>query len=705
MKLRQITELMEGFKEAQVEFAKYVSGEEVKDLLNRYREVVKQNRAKGDERNIDYWRKQGFEKFSEFVKNAEQAVSKRSIKRQSKDVGKAIILKETERWLIVVPLDKSASCFYGKDTAWCTTKPFANYYEQYFYERGVTLIYFLNKETGGKWAIACHSAVSQCEYFDQEDNSISEDEFNSQTGINSAKVVDYAREKEPQINNAREKYKDIVDNLSNRLRKGEVSPEIEKDLIYTKNLKMIAGYLNYALDSGNVSPALVKLAGQITRDSMFASLPSPPTSEEQHSIFKIEKFPENIKIDIANQVANRAGTEEVLNKIISEMGNDEYPGGQYLTASAYNKLNSLGADIPVEDLLMNGRMGTMFNFVDFELPTDQVIDLMNDAKTKNDIESGKLMRGIASYVSSRPDDFDPKVIGEIYSFANRTFNASLFIDKLENAVSRTKDVAVIDDVAARLLKSKSAGTWYRNDTTLASAVLGNAVSSESKNAKSLFPMVFPYVAQSGGRLKNLVDKFLTPESIVELTRNTEDPIEFLVSIAKHIPEMLSKDTALAALKNAGEDFDEVYNGTFTTAGKRFLKPLTDIIYSNEGSKDKEDFVGMIKSGEDSALGDPSEIIQKSNNDPAVIAAYAGHGIFPQSVNYTPELLRKIVDSANEDIQVVMIGSKFRDIVDADQVGRKLAELGHPAANQFADAIKKAQQKDTVTEIKRLAGLS
>lgn len=705
MKLRQITELMEGFKEAQIEFAKYVSGEEVKDLLNRYREVVKQNRAKGDERNIDYWRKQGFEKFSEFVKNAEQAVSNRSIKRQSKDVGKAIILKETERWLIVVPLDKSASCFYGKDTAWCTTKPFANYYEQYFYERGVTLIYFLNKETGGKWAIACHSAVSQCEYFDQEDNSISEDEFDSQTGINSAKVVDYAREKEPQINNARDKYKDIMDNLSNRLRKGEVSTEIEKDLIYTKNLVMITTYLVYALDSGNVSPTLIKLAGMITRDSMFASLPHPPTSAEQHFIFNNKKFPENIKIDIANQVANRAGTEEVLNKIIHEMSDGEYPGSQYLIASAYNKLKSLGAEIPVEDLLMHSRMGTMFNFMDIELPVDEVVDLMYSAMRTNDFKSLELLRGIASYVSSRPDDFGPKVIGELYNYADRTLNEPLFVDKLENAINRTKDVNVIDEISRRLLKQKSSGEWYRIDTQLALAVLNNAVSLKSKNAKALFPMIAPDVAQDGNEMKRLSKTFFSPESIVDVTRSTEDPIEFLVTIAKNSPEMLSRDTALAALKNAGEDFDEVYSGTFTTAGKRFLKPLTDIIHPDEGNKNKEDFVSMINSGDDDALGNPSAIIQKSNNDPAVIAAYAGHSIFPQSVNYTPELLRKLVDAAHEDIQVVMIGSKFKDIVDADQVGRKLAELGHPAANQFADAIKKAQQRDTVTEIKRLAGLS
>lgn len=704
MKLRQFTKLMEGFKEAQVEFSKYVSGDEVKDLLNRYREVVKQNRAKGDERNIDYWRKQGFEKFSEFVKTAEQAVSNRSIKRQSKDVGKAIILKETERWLIVVPLDKSASCFYGKDTSWCTTKPFANYYEQYFYERSVTLIYFLNKETGGKWAIACHSSVDQREYFDQDDNSISEDEFDSQTGINSAKVVDYVREKEPQIDNVRKKYTDVVESLIGRLRNGDVSPEIEKDLIYTKNLKLITKYLNYALDSDNVSPALIKLAGQITRDSMYAALPSPPTSEDQHAIFKIEKFPENIKIDIANQVANRAENEEVLNKIIYEMGDGEYPGSQYLVASAYNKLKSLGADIPVEDLLINGRMGTMFNFMDIELPVDEVVDLMSSAMRTNDMKSAFLMRGIASYVSSRPDDFGPKVIGKLYDYADRTLNPLMFDDKLENAINRTKDVNVIDEVSRRLLKQESAGTWYRGSSRLALAVLSNVVSLKSKNAKLLFPKIVSKVVQGGHAMKGISNTFLTPEAIVEITRDAEDPVEFLVSVAKHFPGVLSRDTALAALKNAGEDFDEVYNGTFTSSGKRFLKPLADIIHPDEGNKNKEDFVGMIKSRDEDALGDPSAIIQRSNNDPEVIAAYAGHGIFPQSVNYTPELLRKIVDAAHEDIQVVMIGSKFMDIVDADQVGRKLTELGHPEANKFADAIKKAQQNDTVTEIKRLAGL-
>jgi hypothetical protein len=112
--------------------------------------------------------------------------------------------------LIVIPLDKDASCFYGKNTSWCTTKPFQGYFENYFYDESITLIYFIRKSDGGKWAIAVGKNTIQ--YFDVEDNEI-ENAFNfkHQTGLNPKPFIKLANEKSPTIEKSREKYRSLKD--------------------------------------------------------------------------------------------------------------------------------------------------------------------------------------------------------------------------------------------------------------------------------------------------------------------------------------------------------------------------------------------------------------------------------------------------------------------------------------------------------------
>ena len=41
---------------------------------------------------------------------------------------------ENDDWLVVIPLDKDASCFHGKNSDWCTTKINQGNFEDYFYE-------------------------------------------------------------------------------------------------------------------------------------------------------------------------------------------------------------------------------------------------------------------------------------------------------------------------------------------------------------------------------------------------------------------------------------------------------------------------------------------------------------------------------------------------------------------------------------------
>jgi hypothetical protein len=237
----------EGYKEATAEFTTANNDKaEVDKVIAQYRELVDRNQVKGDERNIDWWRKQGWNKFKEFVSSKSTEKSITQVKR-SKDEGDSHTIAENATWLIVVPLNKDASCFHGKNTDWCTSKPFQSYFEKYFYKDEVTLIYCLNKKTGDKWAIAGHKKLDgKAEYFDKNDKSLTKEQFDTQTGLNSDDLIKKALGSEidtkAQIN--REKYKAAIGKIEEFLNTNpkERNTEIEKLLFYTKS-QLITDYM------------------------------------------------------------------------------------------------------------------------------------------------------------------------------------------------------------------------------------------------------------------------------------------------------------------------------------------------------------------------------------------------------------------------------------------------------------------------------
>lgn len=172
--------------------------------------------------------------------------SKTQVKR-SKIPGKSINLVDNDNWHIVIPLDKDSSCFHGKNSDWCTTKPNQSYFEQYFYDRSIILIYCKNNKTGGMWAIAAHKDTDRIEMFDQNDNSMSKEAFNSQTGLNVDNIVAEASKHQPNISSSRDVYKEAIARIKEYLNSDNVgrNAQIEKDLILTKNGDLCFGYIWY----------------------------------------------------------------------------------------------------------------------------------------------------------------------------------------------------------------------------------------------------------------------------------------------------------------------------------------------------------------------------------------------------------------------------------------------------------------------------
>ena len=80
------------------------------------------------------------------------AVSLAALKEFDKELeSQAIKEYEDDKWLVVRPLTFQSSSKYGASTRWCTTYQKEKQYFARYWKRGI-LVYFINKETGYKFA-------------------------------------------------------------------------------------------------------------------------------------------------------------------------------------------------------------------------------------------------------------------------------------------------------------------------------------------------------------------------------------------------------------------------------------------------------------------------------------------------------------------------------------------------------------------------
>jgi hypothetical protein len=239
--------IFEDYKTAKLAFVN--SGADPSDVdqtINQFKQLSQKNQLAPNEKNIDLWPKQGFDKFKSFVQSKVTTPTLTQVKRKRLP-GRSHNLFENDNWLIVIPLDKDASCFHGKNTDWCTTKVNQSYFEQYFYDREVTLIYCLNKQTGGLWAIAAHKEIDKVECFDQKDKSLTVFAFKSQTGLDALKLRDMALTDLPnkEVTDSRIQYKQALDKIDSYLSSGTTEPnqEIEKLILLTNNIDVCTKYI------------------------------------------------------------------------------------------------------------------------------------------------------------------------------------------------------------------------------------------------------------------------------------------------------------------------------------------------------------------------------------------------------------------------------------------------------------------------------
>jgi len=209
--------LNEGYPDTIAAFNKAADPTQVKTAIDQYRNLVNKNQVQGNERNIDWWRAQGWEKFSQFVADKSTQATKTQVKRK-RATGNSITIKETTDWLVVIPLDHDASCFHGRGSDWCTARPTSHYFDSYFLDENIIVIYCINKVDGDKYAIAIHPDNNRIELFDIKDHAITEAQFQTATGFNPRSLISLIPHDDPRISHAKDLRQRLISKVKQSLK-------------------------------------------------------------------------------------------------------------------------------------------------------------------------------------------------------------------------------------------------------------------------------------------------------------------------------------------------------------------------------------------------------------------------------------------------------------------------------------------------------
>lgn len=143
MKINDIL-LFESFPLAKKEFSQEADPAEVEKYISKYREYLKQSFISNEyEKDINYWRKLGYDDFKEFMDYTDERAKKSNVmKRMTKDF---IVVEDNQAYRIASPCSYAASKKLGVHSTWCTSSSNPVYFRKYFYDDNNILAFFLPK--------------------------------------------------------------------------------------------------------------------------------------------------------------------------------------------------------------------------------------------------------------------------------------------------------------------------------------------------------------------------------------------------------------------------------------------------------------------------------------------------------------------------------------------------------------------------------
>lgn len=176
--------LFESYKDAYRIFSKNNDESLVKDYIETFKKLSQKQLI--DYKDISYWVKEGWNSFVDYVDKNRHKESNRQQKKKEKS--NKIILYNNGNLFAIVPLNHSASKYYGRSTKWCTSSYSPDDWNEYFKKDKFVLIYVFSDKN--KYAIRFDDIGSTL--YDDTDEEISEKEFVSNIGISSDYFINLA---------------------------------------------------------------------------------------------------------------------------------------------------------------------------------------------------------------------------------------------------------------------------------------------------------------------------------------------------------------------------------------------------------------------------------------------------------------------------------------------------------------------------------
>ena len=304
----------ESFKDAQAKFEEVEDSATVKSYIETFRLLSKQNKIKGQDKDIGKWIKAGWDDFKAFVDMSKEIKSKRS---QNKVVKKdAIEIYKDDNVQAIVPLTTKASQIYGRNTKWCTASTEGdNLFHQYFYIDKLVLIYII--KDGEKFAIVTdHNFERVVQIFDSLDKSMEVSSFKSHVGYDPLIFVKACK------------------------------PHSERIIEYSNPNREIMSAFK-AIRKGNMTDKQYNLINNLDGESLYTYLYRKPS----YVIDYIEKFQKHSRLlskvlqrypEYALEYAKRvSGESKWVEKIIKDNPSLMYDYIKNVTPDSYHKIEYL----------------------------------------------------------------------------------------------------------------------------------------------------------------------------------------------------------------------------------------------------------------------------------------------------------------------------------------------------------------------------
>ena len=160
--------------------------------VNKFKQLKNKNLIDGIEKDIQYWKNKPFDQFVSFIdaNAAKLDATKGAIRAKIKASTDEIVLDDTEKWLVVVPLSMAASQKLGTGTTWCTsTRTENNRFDQYTSDDLTSMIYIISKTTDEKYAIRFRNITGEVVECRDKDNNTIGPQFQKIIGFTPQRLI------------------------------------------------------------------------------------------------------------------------------------------------------------------------------------------------------------------------------------------------------------------------------------------------------------------------------------------------------------------------------------------------------------------------------------------------------------------------------------------------------------------------------------